>query len=697
MSASDLLRRLKQRKIAQWALAYLAGGWALLQVLDVVANRFDWPNAVMRIVMVAFAAGLLATLVLAWYHGERGHQRATTIELLMLAGVLMIGGAAVAFVGPAGSTPGTAPRGAQTVHLTLSLPADQQLAFDASGSPVVFSPDGRALVYAALSQGQQRMLYYRPLDDPTARPLPGTADAFAPFFSPDGQWVGFFVRETLKKVPVGSGAAVAVARMPSTPAGAAWGPGGMIVVGSERGLLRIPASGGSAQLVTRVAAGREAYHAMPRFFPDGKTVAFDVNYAAGGAEASRIGIVSLASGRSVVLDVKGHNPVGLVDGYLIVGRPQGGAGVVALVASGVLAAVPFDARRWRVTGLAVPLVGDVAFKTSGGAEASLADDGSLVYVRGTAETRLAFLDASGAASGDSVRPAGYRYPRFSPDGRRIAVQVDGDGSEVTNILADVWAYDIASGALSRVTSRASAGYPEWTPDGRYITYVRGPSNTEWTELWRVPFDASGPEERLYVLPAGFGFRWRPGFTPDGSAAVADVLSQRTRRHEFWLLKRSPIGAWRGAPLLRSDFSLRRPALSPDGRWLAYMTDETGVMEVYVRPFPGPGGRVQVSSGGGGQPAWSPDGRRIYYVPRRGLTSPLLTASLTFAPSLGVSARGAAFPGVTSAAEVGGDGFDVRPDGRGFVTVQSASTREVVVVLNWREELRRRLQASPGSR
>jgi Tol biopolymer transport system component len=695
MPGSGLLHRLKQRKIAQWALAYLAGGWALLQVLDLVANRFDWPNVVVRVLMIALAAGLLVTLVLAWYHGERGHQRATTLELLMLAGVLMLGGAAIAFVAPAGSTARTAQMGGRTVHLTLSLPADQQLVDEAAGYPVVFSPDGRAIVYAAV-EGQQRMLYYRPLDDPTARPLPGTVDAVAPFFSPDGQWVGFFVWEALKKVPVGSGAAVAVAQVPG-PAGAAWGADGVIVAGSSRGLLRIPASGGSGQLVTRVVAGRETYHAMPRFLPDGKTVAFDVDYDSGGAELSRIGIVSLASGKSVVLDVNGRNPVGLVDGHLIVGRPQGGGGAVDLVTAGVLAAVPFDARRWRVTGPAVALVGDVAFKRGGGAEASLADDGSLVYVRGTEESRLVFLDASGAAAGDSVRSATYRFPRFSPDGRRIAVQVDENGSEATNIVADIWTYDIASGALSRVTSRASAGYPAWTPDGRYITYTRGPSRIDWTELWQVPFDARGPEERLLVLPAGFGFRWRPAFTPDGSAAVAEVKSRRTQRHELWLLKRSPTGAWQGAPLLQSDFDLRRPALSPDGRWLAYMSNETGTNEVYVRPFPGPGGRVQVSSGGGGQPAWSPDGRRIYYVPLRGQTRPLLMASLTFAPSLGASARGAAFPGATSAARVGGDGFDVRPDGRGFVTVWSASTREIVVVLNWREELRRRLLASPDSR
>ncbi|MFL5538042.1 MAG: TolB family protein [Longimicrobiaceae bacterium] len=696
MSASDLLRRLKQRKIAQWALAYLAGGWALLQVLDVVANRFDWPNVVMRVVMVAFAAGLLATLVLAWYHGERGHQRATTIELLMLAGVLMIGGAAVAFVGPAPRKDASA--GGRTIRVTLSIPPDQRL-IGGGGSNVVFSPDGRALVYDAVTgEGGQPMLYYRQLDDLTARPLPGTAGAWGPFFSPDGQWVGFFERETLKKVPVGSGAAVAVAQVPGA-AGGAWGAGDVIIVGSARGLLRLPASGGSAQLVTRVVAGREITHAMPRFLPDGKTVAFDVDYAAGGAEASRIGIVSLASGKSVVLDVQGRNPVGLVDGYLIVGRPQGGAGLLAAVAAGALVAVPFDTRRWRATGPEVPLMGDVAFKSGGGADASLADDGSLVYVRGIAEKRLVFLDAGGVASSDSARPAAYRFPRFSPDGRRIAVQVDANGSEATNNLSDIWTCDLASGALSRMTSRASAGFPAWTPDGRHITYVTAPSSSDWTELWRVPFDDSGPEERMYALPAGFAFRSVAAFTPDGSAAVAAVRPARTRLHELWLLKRSPTGAWQGTPLLRSDFNLDHPALSPDGRWLAYMSDETGTSEVYVRPFPGPGGRVQVSSGGGAQPRWSPDGRRLYYRPPGGFARRLRMGSLTFAPSLGVSARGEAFPGATSPPEFGIDGFDVRPDGRGFVALRSASEhmREIVVVLNWREEVRRRLRAPPGSR
>ncbi len=575
----------------------------------------------------------------------------TAVALLALAGVSW----------RATHAPAAAP-----VRFALSLPPDQHLV--TRGLPVAFSPDGTALAYVATTDtGQQAALYYRPLGALEARQLAGTEGAFGPFFSPDGQWVGFFVGEpggyVLKKVPVVSGGAVTVAPAPNV-AGGAWGSSDVIVFGSLRGLFRVPASGGTPELAIAVdnAKGEKTY-LEPHFLPGGQTVLFGISYSA--ASADRVGVASLRSGKRATLDLNGLVN-GYLDGHLIIAVRQGGGAIG-------LAAVPFDLRRWRVAGPAVPLVSDVV-------GSSLSDNGSLVYLRGGGRNRLVFLDERGALTRDSAPQGPYATPRFSPDGTRIALE--GRGTD--------WIYDIASGALSRATARASATFPGWTPDGRHIVYPVSPNGTYQArrELWWVPADASGPEERLYTLPQGFVFDWCPTFTPDGASLAEEVTSLRTLRHGLWRLTRTQAGQWQGAPLFESNFNVEDPRLSPDGRWLAYDSDETGRSEVYVRPFPGPGGRVQVSARGGAFPMWSPDGRRLYYQPpARG--GRLRVASLSFTPALAVRARGDGF------AESDGPGeIDLRPDGKGFVAVRAATpSREAIVVLNWREELRRKLAAA----
>ena len=577
-------------------------------------------------------------------------------------------------------------------HLSIPIPDDHKLA-DIVGPPVVFSPDGQAVVYVGLTNADSHTkLYYRPLDRLEATELQGTDDGGVPFFSPDGRDVAFAANHVVKRVSVTGGAATSLLDAGGanfTIAGGAWGPGGNIVIGSDRGLWALPESGGSPKLVTHVDSRHgEIYHAMPRFLPDGETVAFDIDYATGDGD-SRVGLVSLRTGKSTVLDVHARNTVGLVDGSLIVGTR--GAG------SGRLSALPFDVKHWRVTGPAVPVLDQVAFKSNGGAEASLADNGSLVYLNGSAESRLVLLDARGNETAGPGEMRTYSGPSFSPDGHHVAVAIHSDKSG--GEWSDIWSYDVASGALSRLTSRVTAMYPSWTPDGHIVAYVGAPGH-DFSQLWQVAADGSGAEQLLYTLPEGSGFRWRPTFTPDGATIVEEVQTRQTRVHELWTIQRSADGRWSGKPWLQASADLEDPRLSPDGHWLAYESYETGRFEVYVRPFPGPGGRVQISTNGGKFPLWSRDGHRVYFLPSE-TGGHLMQAELSFTPSLAVTSRTAAFSvggsGITI--EMGGSyysgDYDIRPDEKGAVTLRTAGGRQVVVVLNWRDELRRKL-AAPGT-
>jgi eukaryotic-like serine/threonine-protein kinase len=279
--------------------------------------------------------------------------------------------------------------------------------------------------------------------------------------------------------------------------------------------------------------------------------------------------------------------------------------------------------------------------------------------------------------------------------------------------SDVWIYDLASGMLSPLTTGAFARSPNWTPDGRRIAYVTGlavggmlvlPIPGEQSELRWAPADGSGPEERLYAPPAGFGVR-SVAFARDGRLAVLHLFNTRTGRGELWQLPLSgPASDRRATPLLQLPFDVSSPTLSPDGHLLAYVSRETGENEVYVRPFPGPGGRVPVSSGGGRLPTWAPDGRTVFYQPSTTngrLVAASVARSNAGTPTLAVTERIDVFPrGPTPVARGGVRTYDVRRDTNGFVLLQPPSAEsgdEIVVVLNWREELRARTARRGASR
>ena len=305
------------------------------------------------------------------------------------------------------------------------------------------------------------------------------------------------------------------------------------------------------------------------------------------------------------------------------------------------------------------------------AAAAVSGNGALAYVRSGGMSQVMSVDERGVARVLLEERRAYSHPRLSPDGRRIAFDVGRTQG------SDIWVYDLSSRAFDKVTNAGVSDRPEWTPDGKKLLYSSNRQDGHYALWWQLA-DGSAPAELIYS--AGDGIREGVA-TPDGQAVIYRVDTPRTNRDVFLL----PLtGARTPVPLLTSPADELMPRVSPDGKWLAYVSDESGMSEVYVRPLSG-GGRVTVSVGGGMEPLWSPDGRRIFY--RSGPA--LAAASITTSPSLAVTATQTLFQGDYEAHPYHPN-FDVGHDGKSFIMLKSAEDeRRLVLVLNWVQELRQK--------
>ena len=537
------------------------------------------------------------------------------------------------------------------------------------GSRPVLTPDGRTLVFAD-SAGGRRGLFVRPLGDERERALPGTEGAVSAFVSPDGRWIGFLtVDDRLRKVPIGGGASTDLAGA-FRFSRASWAANGTIVTDAygQRGLTWLPDGGGPLHPLTSIdAAGGESDHAAPLVVPGADAVVFTVQRQRGGPAPviGELAIAPLGTGDGPVahrlLGVRGRYAVAVVDGWLLYAGP----------ATGTLLAVRLDARAGRAAGAPVTVLED-----SGGLRtASLGADGTLLYLRDRAGNAPVLVDERGATEPLAGVPAGsYMNPRFSPDGRRLAIQATSPQG------SDVWVYDLASRTSTRLTTSGNAVGPTWTPDGERIVFLSTRAGSD--AVWWQRADGSAPAEQL---TEGNGL-FAPSVAPDGRTLVF----QRQLDQLWSLWTASVAGDRTPRPLVRERFDDLMPAVSPDGRWLAYVSTSSGRPEVYVRPFPGRGAPVQLSVAGGTEPAWSPDGRRVYYR----TDGEVVAATLRLdggAPSLTVTGRAPLFADRYDR-DMPHRNYDVAPDGRRFVMVatQAATDSEAVVVLGWLGELRAKL-------
>jgi serine/threonine-protein kinase len=471
-------------------------------------------------------------------------------------------------------------------------------AVPAPGITVALSPDGSRIAYPVRAATGQNRLATRALSEAEATSLAGTEGAADPFFSPDGQSIGFTAAGKLKKVSVQGGAPVTICDVLFFR-GATWTSDGSIVasLSSVRGLSRIDDGAGSPQRLTTLKPG-EWSHNWPQALPGGRKILFTITTTSG---SNRLNVLSLDTGQIHDLNIKGsfgrYVPSGRNGGHLIYFQEP------------ALFGVRFDLEAVAVIGTAVPLLDDLAFSTATqGGQFDISRTGTLAYLNGRASQRwtAAWLDATGNQVPVLKKPGAYRYLRASPDGYRVSFVAASDKG------SDVYVYDLRSDSTTRLTFTDRLHLtPVWTPDGNYIAYVAGTATGVNIELVRS--EGGGKTEILLENSSSLNLY---AFSPDGKRLAYTELNPETGG-DIWTLPIETSGPKRpraGKPelFLRTQFSDQVNAFSPDGRWIAYMSNSSGRPEIYVRPFPGPGGQWQVSIDGGVGARWSANSPELFF-------------------------------------------------------------------------------------
>ncbi len=457
---------------------------------------------------------------------------------------------------------------------------------------LALSLDGKRLVFRVPTSGGVNSLYVREMDQIDARPIPGTDLATQPFFSPDGQWVGFSAGTNLMKVSLAGGPPQLICEA-AFQNGAWWDEDDTIVFSSAGGLMRVPAAGGNPQPVTTLEKD-EGAHLWPQVLPGGKEILFTSQKT-----GLSIAVHSLETGKRRVVVDSGRNARYLPTGHLVYSTLEGS-----------LVAVPFDPRRFEVTGSPVTVAGDVELSAPGvpgPAQFAVSDTGTLAYYHGVApeSNSLAWVDRRGGMRQLPAPPHLFEQPRLSPDGSKLAI-ANREGNP------DVWVYDLDRSTLTRLTFDAvEEETPVWTPDGKHVTFRR-----TLAQILRKSADGSGVEEKMADLERSTAHVG--SWAPDGR--VLALYARSAADDDVWILPQDGAKPPEPFQFLRSPFNERAPMFSPDGRLLAYTSDESGRDEVYVTSFPGPGGKWQVSTESGIEPMWARSGRELFYIQRDTLMS-----------------------------------------------------------------------------
>ena len=577
------------------------------------------------------------------------------LAILAIISALSLTAAAAAWLRPRPARPVR-----PVVRFDIQLPRDVQ-AVGATGSTIALSPDGSQLVYIGKAPSGQR-LYVRHFDrtDPVA--VAGTDGASLPFFSPDGQWVGFRQGDKLVRVPLAGGPVSLITTLTGVAYGATWARGDTVIFGSDSGLMEVPVSGGTPRLIARPDSG-EAFR-FPEVLPDGRTVLF-------GVMAS--GSLNLAALTRRTGSVKRFQQPGGYPRYIDAGF------VVLSNVSGSLTAVRFDARRLEIRGAAISLAAQLTSSPDGDVNLGVSRTGDLAFQASTtAGSQLLLVGRDGATRAFGQETGYYHHPRLSPDGKRVAIS---QSAEFGFNSADVWVFDLAQRTRTRITFDTTDHSPLWTPDGGRIAYTRAPQGIygQVGNIYWVPADGSAKPDSLLVQRG----IWTPSsFEPDGRGLAYQGQNSTTSKFEIWRLS---LGA--NTPpvqLLASNFDNTNPSVSPDGHWFAYASNESGRNEVYVRPYPGSGGRWQVSLDGGTEPLWSPAGGEIFY--RNG--DRMMAASVRTTGGFEVGDRKQLFTGEYAVSPFRARDYDVSRDGQTFFLLQPivGAAQAIVVTLNLFENL-----------
>ena len=567
-------------------------------------------------------------------------------------------------------------------QLRLDVKLASDTLYSELGPAFDLSPDGTRIAYVTGGDAA-RDLRVRRLDQLDSITYVSTAipeqGPYHPFFSPDGAWVGYVSATELRKVPVAGGTPLTVAKV-NRSRGATWTADGTIIVAASpnSGLSRVSASGGDLQpLTTLNAARQEGSHRWPQVLPDQKAVLFTSSGSpTSGFDGASIEVVELSTGARKVVLTGGSFGRYVPTGHLI------------YVNKGTLFAAPFDLRARAVTGTAAPVVQHVTSSSSeGAAQLAFSGTGRMAYLRGgplLPQYPIIWVDRRGGVTSLLDEPGTYASPRISPDGRRLSLTVLRDGNW------DVWVYDLERHVMTRLTFDEGTDTEQiWSPDGRDLLFGSDRGNRR-TALYRKPADGSGEEQLAAQTDADM---WPGAWSPDGRVAAISA-SRDTYDVGVVSLGDKPAFEWVAA----TTFAETDPAFSPDGRWLAYASTESGTQQVYVRPYPSGTGRWQISDSGGGYPRWSRSGRELFYRIDGGIMVASIEASgsglRTGKPQLlfkGAFRGGAGGLGIASNTFAD---YDVAADGQRFVMFPAAVSKGtervglVTIVSNWFEDLNR---------
>jgi eukaryotic-like serine/threonine-protein kinase len=553
----------------------------------------------------------------------------------------------------------------------LALAPGQSFNFEGH-PPLAISPDGSHLAYS-IRKGSTAQIYVRALDSVEAKPLPGTDGAFGPFFSPDGQWVAFFARGKLWKVPVRGGPVFELCDVGGNPRGGSWSSNGNIyaAISAISGLVRVPQDGGQPVTFTTLNLTKgDRTHRWPQALPDGDHVLFTVGTmdSPEGYDDSEIAVVSSSTGkRSIVL--KGARMAFFVPtGHLIYARGD------------VLYAVPFDLRKLQVRGTAAPLVQNVSGDTSDGASFVGISERGLVYLSGsdvTDRSTLAWVDRTGKIVDLPAPSHHYRDMRISPDGKQVAIGI----SERSQ---DIWIYDFARNTMNRLTFEGENQLPLWTADGKGVFYSTNAGATRHELKW-TPVDGSSPPEKLEGPDTTV--RVPTSVSSDGSTLAYTAFPDNNASAPY-MMSLSLTGEHKSHLLFNGDSSGHWPTFSPDGHWLAYAGKQGLQTEIFVQPNPPTGGRWQVSSQGGTEPLWSADGKEIFY---RDPNDTVMVLRVETRGGFHTSTPQEFYKGLYRASGAL-QNYAVSRDGQRALVLRSLAGSDTpkysVLILNWLEELRR---------
>jgi serine/threonine protein kinase/Tol biopolymer transport system component len=569
-----------------------------------------------------------------------------------------------------------APPDDTTVRLAFSPPDEVLLADLVIGGPVTISPDGHRLTFVATARDGRQLLWVRPLESLAARPLPGTDGGAHPFWSPDGQFVGFFAQRKLKKIHVSGGPSETICDA-VLPRGGTWSTDGVIVfsAGGGRELYRVPAGGGAATPVPADGLNNERH--WPSFLPDGRHFVY---FGRPQKHGIYVAAIDSANARLLLNDYVGvaYAP----PGYLLVlrGSTRGGP-------AGTLLAYPFDPARVQITGEPMPVAERIRYE-SGLARGAFTVSGNGTLVYGDSDrstTQLTWFDRSGEALANVGGAAAFGQPSLSPDEKTVAVErVD----PVTQDQ-DLWLIDTPRNTPSRFTSQPNniTFMPIWSPDGARIVFAsaRGtPPN-----LYYKASTGLGRDELLFKSTSN---NQPTDWSRDGRFIVYAGMDPKTQ-WDLWLMPMSGADVERKpVPFLQTEFNEHLGRVSPDGRWIAYVSDESGTNEVYVQTFPVSGAKRRISTSGGNEPKWRSDGRELFYLAADGR---LRAVGVREGPRLEIGSPTPLFK--TRMGPTRNFGYDVNytvtGDGQRFListlTEGSQSSPTTTVILNWHAALSRR--------